>query len=462
MTSVKIRNTHYNRKSQRGKTNMKKIFALMIVATMIITSVGSVIAAEDKNSTSSNDKTQNAAISFTDVTKDTPGYDAIYKLANTGIVNGHGDGTFKPNDDLTRAELVKMINLVYGYNEPDKENFKDIKKTDWYYDYALVAKKAGYIVGFEDGSFGGEQPLTREQVCVVIDRCVELMDIDLGIKITDEISSWATDAVNKIVSNMLMPLEAGNTFRATKNITRSELAQVLASFVTEIVPEDDKKPSTNGNTSGGNSSGGNSSGGNTSGGSTSGGSTTGGNTSGGSTSGGSTSGGNTSGGSTSGGSTTGGGTSGGSTSGGSTSGGNTSGGSTSGGSTSGGSTSGGSTSGGGSTEPSFDNTEIVKNLNNAVKQIWNSGVRYTPAERAVLDHVKIGIQGSLAEADEVELTKAYIKRAYADDIRQASQKYNAMSEDAQSQFRTKIANALDTNTLNFLYSYFLSGEDIDL
>ncbi|MEE0867606.1 MAG: S-layer homology domain-containing protein, partial [Clostridia bacterium] len=212
---------------------MKRIFS-MIFAVMLIFAVASGTASANtgEESTIAANK-----ISFSDVNENTPGYKAITKLVNAGIIHGYGDGTFKPNNFLTRAELVQMVNLVFGYTEAAEANFSDVTKDHWYYNQALVAKKAGYIFGYEDGSFGGQRSLTREQVCAVINRCANLKTLNVNITITDKVSDWAVNDVKKVIANVLMPLEENNTFRATENITRGELAQVLAFFAKDVTSE---------------------------------------------------------------------------------------------------------------------------------------------------------------------------------------------------------------------------------
>ncbi len=412
---------------------MKKLLAVILTLAVLVSASSAVLAAE------ANDKTEETKLAFTDVTKDTPGAEAIYKLVEAGIVSGHGDGTFKPNDHLTRAELTKMINLTFGYTEKATENFKDVKTTDWYYDHLLIAKKAGYIVGFDDGRFGGEEPLTREQVCMVISRCVELMPLDLGIKITDEVSDWAKDAVNKVVSNMLMPLEADNTFRATKNITRVELAQSVVSFVSaktteqytltfevnggkkldavkvdkdKVVSLGEYKTTKDGYTFGGwysdstlktkvtqvamtkdttiyakwtkESAGGGGGGGGNSGG------------------------------------------------------------------------------GGGNDDYFADlNEAVVDNLNSAVDQIWNSGIQWGKYA-TVLQPVRQGINKALAVKNETELTSDYIESLCETEIQTVQTRYDALTEDEQDELKNKLAEALDTSTTAFLYNTFLKDKDIDI
>ena len=252
---------------------MKKVITLVLAAAVLLSCV-SVFADTA------------AMVKFSDVDAATSVGAAIYKLAEAGVVNGCGDGTFKPDGSLTRAELCKMVNLVFGYKDADSQNFSDVNASDWFSSYVAVAKKAGYISGYGDGKFHGRDSLTREQVCVILSRIVKLYDIPYTGKINDDVSEWAKDAVNKVLANKLMNTDTNGNFRAKQNITRSELAVVLSSFLTD---SDDKTTTDNqgGNTAGGNTTGGNTAGGSTGGGSTGGGSTGGGSTGGGSTGGGS-------------------------------------------------------------------------------------------------------------------------------------------------------------------------------
>lgn len=197
---------------------------------------------------------------FTDVASNTTLCDAVNKLFTAKIILGYGDLTFRPNNPITRAELCKIVNMVFGYTEKDQNTFADVSQSDWYYDYVLTAKKAGYIKGFEDSTFRGDDYLSREQFCAILNRTAKPFELPFDKQIADEISDWAKDDVYKIVSNYLMPLEANNTFRATQNITRAEVSLVLAKFVadTPVTPSEPatpSTPSTGGNTGGSSGSG---------------------------------------------------------------------------------------------------------------------------------------------------------------------------------------------------------------
>ena len=174
-------------------------------------------------------------VSFKDIPADSSYSAAVTKLVECGVINGYEDNTFRPENGVTRAEMCKMINLTFNYVALDSAaGFPDVTDDKWYKPYALAAQQQGYVEGYEDGTFRGENNITRQEVCMIINRIVKPMDLTqfgLTVNITDEVSDWAKQAVELIVMNNLMPLEENNTFRAKENIKRYELAVLLSSFV---------------------------------------------------------------------------------------------------------------------------------------------------------------------------------------------------------------------------------------
>lgn len=171
------------------------------------------------------------ATGFTDIAPDAPYAASVKKLVDFGIINGYEDGTFKPFGEVTRAEMCKMINLTLGYTDIEgAAGFPDVAVTNWYYTFALAAQKQGYVEGYDDGTFRGSNNITRQEVCAILDRLLKPMNLGIPVNITDTISNWARPHVEVIVQNYIMPLEENNTFRATENLKRHELATVLSNM----------------------------------------------------------------------------------------------------------------------------------------------------------------------------------------------------------------------------------------
>ena len=211
--------------SRKGK--IMRIFkkTALFLAVLTVLSAFSVFAEQST-----------AASKFSDVTESTPYSSDIAKLTDAGILNGYEDGTFRPEGGVTRAEMCKMIVLTFNLTQKiaDAKGFPDVKDTDWYKPYALAAQAAGIVNGYEDGTFRGSELITREQVCAILNRILKPYDLPITAAVNDKISDWAKNDVLIIVKNKIMPLESGNTFRATEVIKRYELANALAKYIVDI------------------------------------------------------------------------------------------------------------------------------------------------------------------------------------------------------------------------------------
>lgn len=188
------------------------------------------VAAETQPVLSQEEINKNAT-GFVDITVDAPYAAAVKKLVEFGIIAGYPDGTFKPEGEVTRAEMCKMINLTLGYTDIEgAAGFVDVTANNWYYAFALAAQKQGYVEGYEDKTFRGSNNITRQEVCAILNRLLKPMNLGIPVVINDAVANWARPHVEIIVQNFIMPLEANNTFRATENLKRHELATVLSNM----------------------------------------------------------------------------------------------------------------------------------------------------------------------------------------------------------------------------------------
>lgn len=175
---------------------------------------------------------------FTDVDFSTEQGQAIEKMYKAGYLAGYNDGSFKPDATITRAELTRVFNQVFNYRLDEEkaaemDDFTDIEKGVWYYNDVKIAQSNGYINGFNDNTFRPQDNFTRQQTCVVLALAAGLESNVSDITISDEVSPWAEAYVKAAVADGAFKLEEGNTFRATLNITRGEVCQALAKYVAE-------------------------------------------------------------------------------------------------------------------------------------------------------------------------------------------------------------------------------------
>lgn len=173
---------------------------------------------------------------FTDVDFSTEQGQAIEKMYNAGYLAGYNDGSFKPDSTITRAELTRVFNQVFKYELNEEKavsmtNFSDVEKGAWYYNDVKIAQSNGYINGFNDNTFRPQNNFTREQTCVVLALAANLKSPSNDITINDEVSPWAETYVKASIADSAFKLENNNNFRATVNITRGEVCQALAKYV---------------------------------------------------------------------------------------------------------------------------------------------------------------------------------------------------------------------------------------
>lgn len=95
----------------------------------------------------------------------------IEYLTHYDIINGYPDGEFKPENNLTRAEFAALIRRFTELDDADTENvFPDVEEDMWAYEDIMAISKAGLIEGYEDGTFRPENDITRAEVMTIINK----------------------------------------------------------------------------------------------------------------------------------------------------------------------------------------------------------------------------------------------------------------------------------------------------
>lgn len=94
---------------------------------------------------------------------------AVSTLANAGAINGCGDGTFHPDQAISRAQFVTILAGIYGVNASGGMPFSDVGRS-WYYDAVATAYANGWVSGFTDGTFHPNQTITRAEAVSILNR----------------------------------------------------------------------------------------------------------------------------------------------------------------------------------------------------------------------------------------------------------------------------------------------------
>lgn len=112
---------------------------------------------------------QTASNSFSDVSADDWYNESVSTMENGKYITGYPDGTFGGNKNITRAEFVAMLVRFIGVQNEDC-SFTDVSRDYWAYGCIATATKAGWIAGYTDGTFKPEQPITRAEAMTIINR----------------------------------------------------------------------------------------------------------------------------------------------------------------------------------------------------------------------------------------------------------------------------------------------------
>ena len=205
-----------------------------------------------------------AAFAAADVT-DVNGHwaeQAIHDWMERGYIGGYEDNTFRPDQTITRAEFVNLVNKTIDADQTATIAFSDVSDSDWFAGEVALALGEGYVSGFEDGTFRPGQPVTRAQAAAFLAKALKLTgDADAVADMTDSaaIPDWAAGAIGAVVAKGYMGGYEDGTFGPNRPLTRAEAVSMLNRVLNDDGNEDTKPPVVIGG--GGSSSGGSSGGG---------------------------------------------------------------------------------------------------------------------------------------------------------------------------------------------------------
>lgn len=165
-------------------------------------------------------------------------YDAVYYCFDKGYFKGTGTVTFSPKETMTRAMFATVLWRIAG--EPAAEggkSFNDVEDGKWYTDAVLWASGEGILDGYGDGTFGTNDPVTREQMVALLWRYsgkpAGTADLS-GYKDADQISDWAREAFAWAVSVGLVQGKGDGILDPGGKATRAEVAQIVMNYDTKV------------------------------------------------------------------------------------------------------------------------------------------------------------------------------------------------------------------------------------
>ena len=194
----------YNDGTFRPDNNMSRAEAAAIFARLISEQKGEKISGKSN---------------FNDVSKSEWYSDYIGYLSKYGIIKGYSNSTFRPDDNVSRAEFVAMtVRFNSLFNEVKKGSYTvkyiDVASNYWAYSDVAYAKHAGWLNGYADGTFKGNNAITRAEVVTVVNRATGRKADEGYITKNVSVLNKFTDIRNNSMWYYADVMEAANTHLA--------------------------------------------------------------------------------------------------------------------------------------------------------------------------------------------------------------------------------------------------------
>ena len=176
------------------------------------------------------------ASTYSDVADNDWHSDAIDYVTEIGLMEGVGNGSFQPDQPLTRAQVVALLYRLAGKPETTYSGqFQDVAEGEWYAAPVSWAYQHDIVHGTSETAFAPSSKITREQLAVILDNYLDSIEEKLGpaedalnrVKDCWAVSPYAEDGVVMVCESGLMNPDAQYNFNPRGNVTRADAAVVF-------------------------------------------------------------------------------------------------------------------------------------------------------------------------------------------------------------------------------------------
>lgn len=162
-------------------------------------------------------------------------YEAVEFVLSQGYLTGTGDGSFSPEQSLSRAQLAQILWRVGGSLAAPEVRFSDVGPQDWYCAAVSWCCQEGLMSGASEETFGANSPLTREQLALILFQYVHRnQTLPQAASVPrerfsdwEDISPWAIRSADWAEEGGLLSCDAEGAFHPDSGVTRADMAVVL-------------------------------------------------------------------------------------------------------------------------------------------------------------------------------------------------------------------------------------------
>lgn len=208
-------------------------------------SSGSSSSGNNSSGNSSSGETVKPAdpvvLPFTDVQEDMWYYSAVQYVYAQGLMAGTTTSTFSPDMSTSRGMIVTILHRLSGSPAGGSSNFTDVATDMYYADAVAWAAANGVVEGYSDGRFGPDDPITREQMAVILSRYAQYKRYNTGARVSlstygdaAQVSPYALEAMQWARAEGLITGTDANLLLPGGNATRVQIAAILMRFCENI------------------------------------------------------------------------------------------------------------------------------------------------------------------------------------------------------------------------------------
>ena len=209
---------------------MKRYGLMFVLIAMLVLAFAMPVSADVEPS----------ALYFKDVPQNAWYVEFVYDLANDGVISGYEDGTYRPNNNISRAEIATILARMSGEDTKSYDGlntFTDCSSSHWADEFVNWAAAKGIVHGVGNGKFDPNAPITREALCTMVMRYAKYTSFypvknGSSANFADDanISNWARDSVYHMQQAGIIHGKGGNRFEPQSNATRAECAKIFDVF----------------------------------------------------------------------------------------------------------------------------------------------------------------------------------------------------------------------------------------
>ncbi len=188
-----------------------------------------------ENSVNTGTESENILKTFGDLPSGAWYQEAVGYVVSKGLMSGYGNGKFGPNENLSRAQLAQILYNNEGQPTPTgTSSFADVASGSWYANAVIWANQKGIVGGYGKDLFGPDDPITREQLAVMLWRYAKnpsATNEELHFSDADEAGSFALEALKWAVEKGIITGYGDGRIDPKGLANRAQVAQMLMRYL---------------------------------------------------------------------------------------------------------------------------------------------------------------------------------------------------------------------------------------